>query len=63
MQHSKLAIRVGLYLSVACSYCTPSAPPRPGLLACAQGFDAARVATVAFLETFRQTVDRGDRVI
>ena len=26
-----------------------------------QGFDAARVATVAFLETFRQNVDAGDR--
>lgn len=26
-----------------------------------QGFDAARVATVAFLETFRQTVAPGDR--
>ena len=28
---------------------------------CTQGFDAARIATVAFLETFRQAVARGDR--
>jgi len=34
---------------------------RKAALICMQGFDAARVATVAFLETFRQNVDAGDR--